>query len=146
MLPFTPEPLDQLRARYPAALVRVFDSLKVVTGEEERPGQNRTHVFDYNENELGIRFVISRENEPTLGLVIRFSASWVEESKLVKSARLGGVTLPHLEDIAVTIFQTISGDYREPKLIGISEGTGVPHWVIQDQQQSGAMVSDIEEN
>ena len=134
MIPFTPEPLDQLRARYAAALVRVFDSRKVVSGEEERPGQIRTHVFDYNEEGLGIRFVISRENEPTLGLVIRFSASWVEESKLVESARLGGVTIPHLEDIGVMIFQSISGDYREPTLIAISEGSGVPHWVIKDQE------------
>ena len=145
MLPFAPEPLDQLRARYPAALVRVVDSSKVATGEEEFPGQIRTHVFDYNEDELGIRFVIYRENDPNLGLVIHFSASWVEESKLVKSARLGGVTIPHLEDIAVLIFQSISRDYREPALIAISPGAGVPHWVIQDHS-AGAMVSEIEEN
>ena len=44
------------------------------------------------------------------------------------------------------IFQTISEDYREPKLIAISQGAGVPHWVIQDQHAAGAMVSDKEEN
>ena len=94
MIPFTPEPLDQLRARYLAALVRVFYSRKVATAEEERPGQIRTHVFDYNEDELGIRFVISRENDPELGLVIHFSASMREESTLLKSAMVGGLTIP----------------------------------------------------
>ena len=90
MLPFAPEPLDQLRARYHTALLRVFDSSKVATGEEERPGHLRTHVFDYNEDELGIRFVISRENDPGLGMVIHFSASMRPESKLLESATVGG--------------------------------------------------------
>jgi hypothetical protein len=124
----------------------VFDSSKVARGEEERPGQIRSHVFDYNEDELGIRFVISREDDPELGIVIHFSASMGKESKLLKSATIGGLTIPHLEDIAVMIFQTISGDYREPRLIAISQGSGVPHWVIQDQYAAGAMVSDKEEN
>ena len=146
MLPFTPELLDQLRARYPAALVRVFDSCKIVTGEEERPGQIRTHVFDYNEDDLGIRFVISRENDPELGMVIHFSASMRKESKLLRSATVGGLTIPHLEDIAVMIFRTISGDYREPKLIAISAGAGVPHWVIQDENAASVRASDQKEN
>jgi hypothetical protein len=51
-----------------------------------------------------------------------------------------------LEDIAVLIFQKISGDYREPNLIAISEGSGVPHWVIQDQHEAGVMVSAKGEN
>jgi len=55
MIPFTPEPIDQLKARYPAALLRVFDGSRVAAGEEESPAQIRTHIFDFDEDDLGIR-------------------------------------------------------------------------------------------
>jgi hypothetical protein len=95
--------------------------------------QIRTQIFDYDEDDLGIRLIISRERHPEHGIVIHFSASMHKKSKLVKSARAGGLTVPDLKEIAVLVFQTISGDYREPRFIGFSSDAGIPHWVIHDQ-------------
>jgi hypothetical protein len=36
-----------------------------------------------------------------------------------------------LKEIAVLVFQTISGDYREPRFIDFSPGGRIPHRVIQ---------------
>jgi hypothetical protein len=135
MIPFTPEPIDQLKARYPAAIARLFDGSRVAAGAEESPAQIRTHVFDYDEDELGIRLIISRERDPEHGIVIHFSASFQEKSKLVKSARAGGLAVSDLKEIAVLVFQKISGDYRGPKFIDFSPVAGIPNWVIHDQAE-----------
>jgi hypothetical protein len=86
-----------------------------------------TQVFDYNEDDLGFRFIISRERHPEHGLIIHFSASIHGESKMLKSAKVGGVTVANFQKIAVLIFQTISGDYREPRFIDFSPGARIPH-------------------
>lgn len=56
-LEFTPEPVEQLKARFPQALERTWNAdLMFDQREADRPGLYRTHVFDYPD---GIRAIIS---------------------------------------------------------------------------------------
>lgn len=52
-LPFQPEPVDQLTARFNKALDRVVDVCQM---GKKRPGMDRTHVFDFED---GLRMIIS---------------------------------------------------------------------------------------
>ena len=56
-LPFEPEIEDALRARYPDAVMDVYDVQRIMDGLA-RPGTMRKHVFDYFD---GMRFIVSRD-------------------------------------------------------------------------------------
>jgi len=47
------------------------------------------------------------------------------------------VAVSDFKEIAVLGFQTISGNYREPRLNDASSGEGKSHWVILDQAAAG---------
>jgi hypothetical protein len=59
---FSPESLDKLRARYPAALVELHDVESVLLGTQLRAGQKRANVFDF---ESGVRLIVGREDNGT---------------------------------------------------------------------------------
>src|SRR4051812_27600601 len=56
-LAFKPEDYAVLRARFPAALEKVYDRTDIGRGGD-RPGLHRANVFDTRE---GIRVIVSRE-------------------------------------------------------------------------------------
>ena len=58
MLPFEPETEEELRARYLAAMTRVYDVTGFFEMPADRPGLHREHVFDFED---GLRLIISRE-------------------------------------------------------------------------------------
>jgi hypothetical protein len=65
VLPFEPEPIEQLRARFPAAIERTWDLRGCVHPDDvpsERPGQFRAHVFDIAMPDyMRPRIIISRD-------------------------------------------------------------------------------------
>lgn len=55
MIPFEPEKLEVLRARLPQALSVVYD-YEIIELGGQRPGEQRQHVFDFED---GIRCILS---------------------------------------------------------------------------------------
>jgi hypothetical protein len=123
-MPFAPEPIESLRARYPAALAEPCDVETSRLGTTFGPGQLRRCVFDCTD---GIRLIISRdlqESRQTLHL----SASAQEGSRiwnLIHSEMIG----PHdFVPMVESRFREISGDDGPLDFGGFSSGKGVPHW------------------
>lgn len=55
MLPFEPEKLESMRARLPQALSVVYN-YEIIESGGQRPGEQRQHVFDFED---GIRCILS---------------------------------------------------------------------------------------
>jgi hypothetical protein len=55
-LPFQKESMQDLTARFPSALKRIFDVEKMAGAGSDRPGNNRDNVFDFIDN---TRMIIS---------------------------------------------------------------------------------------
>jgi hypothetical protein len=71
MLPFEPETIERLRARYPKAIKSIWHADEVTTNHH--PGGHREHVFDF---ESGLRLLISRDILADEEPLIHISASW----------------------------------------------------------------------
>jgi len=127
MIPFEAETIDRLRARYRAAIAELIDPLIM----KVTPGQKREHVFDSKD---GIRLIISRELFDD-GPAIHISASVQERSPLASSLEGGMMHPKRFLKKCLERFHQISGDRREPKLILITPGKGIPHWHLKDGGQ-----------
>lgn len=57
-LQFVAEPTDRLLARFKEALTPVYDAEEIVQRKVLRPGQQRKHVFDFED---GVRVIASHE-------------------------------------------------------------------------------------
>ena len=57
-LPWEPESLESIKARFAAALTPDVEFIKVIRGEQPYPGTQRQHVFDF---ESGIRLIASTD-------------------------------------------------------------------------------------
>jgi len=124
MIPFEAETIDRLRARYRAAIAQLLDPLTMTVA----PGQKREHVFDSKD---GIRLIISREQFDD-GPAIHISASVQDKSPLASSLEGGMIHPKRFLKKCVERWQQISGDRREPRLILITPGKGIPHWHLKD--------------
>jgi hypothetical protein len=73
-LEFTPEPVEQLKARFPKALERTWNADLMFDPEADRPGKYRAHVFDYPD---GIRAIVSLDESEQTGeqVYLHFSFS-----------------------------------------------------------------------
>jgi hypothetical protein len=141
-IPFTPEPLASLRARYATALRTVFNSGMIIAGRQKRPGEMHANVFDTTG---GIRLIISRELHPGLppetrrGIHISASiqVGGVDSDHLARIAERKGedAAYAELETLALSTFRFISEDTRPILPIGTSEETGIPHWFISECEE-----------
>jgi hypothetical protein len=61
MLPYEPEPLERIQARFPKALEPIYDMRLVAKGWQPCPGALRPHVFDFDD---GLRLIVIRERFP----------------------------------------------------------------------------------
>lgn len=63
MLPFAPEPIEQMQARFADALTPVYDVRVLMrqTNPSDSIGKKRKHVFDFED---GIRLIVSMETDP----------------------------------------------------------------------------------
>lgn len=130
MVPTTPEPMAALRARYAAALTRLYDHDAVTEGEQPRPGNQPAHVFDALN---GVRLIISREQTPDGRRGIHVSASLAVGCDLYKMVRSGTLTPGGFVQIAEGTFAQISGSLTKLTLLGLSDVKGIPHFFIESE-------------
>lgn len=124
MLPFKPQPIEALKARYPAALRKVFDCTKGLP--RPRPGELYSQVFDCGD---GIRLIVSRDRESESDIYLHVSASFVEGyplwNELKGSGNAGQKTFIAMVEER---FRELSGDDQPLDFHGFSAGKQVPHW------------------
>jgi hypothetical protein len=132
MLPFQPESVEVLRARYPEAVAEIVDLEGVRLGSVATPGQSRRHVFDTRE---GVRLIVSRERtEPTGVVVVHLSGSLLDgspvEETLTAVARTHGPreVAQQLCGRIEALFREVSGETRELIFLGFTPDKGIPHW------------------
>lgn len=125
MLPYRPQTVPTLRARYPQALVRVWEvpASEAEAHRSDRPGLERTYVFDAR----GIRLIISRDRQSDGRVWLHVSASAFDELK-ERIAR-GVVTLSAFDVLVRSQFRSVSGDVRWLQFQGLS---GIPHYWLPD--------------
>jgi hypothetical protein len=130
------EPLAAMKARYPKALEFLYDSTAIIQGNAIRPGECASSIFDFTD---GVRLIISREQMPDGSVVLHLSASFKQGSVMQQTFRSNrakyGMSDAALQwmTAAVTHFQEISGDRREPHFLGFSQGTIIQHWIIPEK-------------
>jgi hypothetical protein len=113
MLPFISEPIEQLKARFPKALEKVW---VITIPMPDRPGLHRENVFDFPN---GIRLLISRDNliDKT---EIHVSASWeYNEPKSIEQMNIN----------VLACFRAIGGT-GTLRFLGWSPNA-IPHWIIK---------------
>lgn len=111
MIPFKPEKVEDLKERYPESIKELYIQLDVARGLRVRPGTQKENVFDFLD---GVRLIISKEQEPSLRLVIHISGS-------VRDNEDNAIKLEdhHIHHI-VEHFNLISSNIGALELLGIS--------------------------
>lgn len=128
MIDYDPQPLDALRARYPAAILWLWGEKDFLRGE--RPGHHRENVLDTTD---GIRFIVSREHFPQYGPleVVHFSASFQPHGDAERLAFAGHwPSSAKLFDWLVARFRGISCVEGRVEFMGLSPGKLIPNWVV----------------
>lgn len=125
-LDFQPQSLDDLRARYPAALEFLYLVEKPTSepGYAIRPGECRANVFDFED---GTRLIVSREQFQSR-IVLHVSASAQPQSPLYASICLGELTPAQFCVHAVERYRAVFGDPEPLKFTGFNGTMGIPHW------------------
>lgn len=131
-LPWQPEPLASLRARYHEAVAEIVDVESVQMGAALRPGLIRRHVLDHPD---GIRLIVSRERLPDGRVYTHASASaWVPAYAPHLRAQLDAV--PMSMRLALILgqmaqaYRAVSGHTGRLRLICLSPDQGWPHWEV----------------
>lgn len=121
-LPFEPEPIATLRARYPAAVAELVPAAEVRAERRPAPSKDRAHVFD---TETGLRLIVSREQFPDGRIGVHVSASWHRS--------IARATLESLQAEIAATWAAVSGSGRRLELVAVSPG-GVPHFFLETLQ------------
>lgn len=115
-IPFEPEFIEQLTARFHIALRKVWVAVENMT---DRPGLHREHVFDFTS---GLRLLISKDILPPDSTpFIHVSASLSDEEP---------IELEEFERIVQHAYGLIGGKGKI-KFMGITS-KGIPHWRVED--------------
>ena len=121
-IPFEPEPAEVLKKRVGAALETVVDSIAAASGECLRPGQQRKHVFDFED---GLRVIVSKEKIDH-GVVLHTSCSAFSHGSILRN-----VNHDNLVNVLTKRLQELVGITQSPKQTMITGG-GVVHLVFDD--------------
>lgn len=123
-LPFEPEAIEALHARYLAAVAELIPIADVREGRRPAPSSERAHVFD---TRLGLRLIISREQD-LAGRVactlagVRLVAAYAQEVLEVKRLADARAELPIILQIITlesrNMVTTVSSDDRIAVLRG----------------------------
>jgi hypothetical protein len=116
MMPFVPEPLEDLKARFPKCLEKVWD---ITDTMPDRPGLHREHVFDF---ESGMRLLISNDCMIPRAPDIHISASWEHNPPQ---------SILEMETDVVRGYRALGGKGLL-RLLGWS-GRGIPHWIVEKE-------------
>jgi hypothetical protein len=129
---YRPEPLAQLRARYPEALREVIDMESAARGLVPWPGTQGRNVFDCED---GIRLVVAHcDLGGEVGVILHLSASLDPAAplyrELLRSARHVWPEWGQAEfcRLALARWREISGDDGPIEYAGCFGATGIPHW------------------
>jgi hypothetical protein len=123
MLPFEPQTVEELKARYPLAVAPLFRVEDVLAGGA-RPGQDRAHVLDWPD---GMRWVVSREGEGGR-VVLHLSASAFRGTELFMRIARGELNVSAFCQLVEDRFRAVAGR-GPPPFLEFSPGKGIPHWV-----------------
>lgn len=122
IVPFLPEPIESLRARYPEATAEPLEMDLVMLGTLPRPGHRRRNVFDRAD---GLRLVVSRDHLSCgcvrLTVAARAMPGTDAEGTLSCSACLA--------EAAVAFFTQVSGDRQALHFGGSGPFLGV--WLFR---------------
>ncbi len=145
MIPFQPETIDEVKRRYPSAVRDVYDTKQIHLGHQERPSNQRKHVFDFFD---GMRLIISHETgeiKPSdCDEFVHVSASFEEKSliasKLRHLAGIKGKRIVQIKfcDMAKKRFQCISGESCSLVPAGVSK-ENIPHWYLPIEKGENEM-------
>lgn len=102
ILPFIPEPIEQLKARFPICLVKIWNPKNINAGGK-RPGQSRDYVFDF---ESGLRLLISKTAFFPHDISVHISASWEHDVPLTVN------TINELSKDIQNSFHSIRGNWQ----------------------------------
>jgi len=120
MLPFEPETLEQLQARYPDAILEnwlVDDTVRPV-----RPGSLRTHVFD---GPHGIRLIISRDTSH-IG-----KDGFIHVSASLTQPLYQGPLDTGFISVAKAFIKQVTQTTKPIQLLGVSN-KGIPHFKVHE--------------
>jgi hypothetical protein len=130
-LPYEPEPVASMQARFTLAIDPIIAVERVWAGLDPRPGEQRRHVFDFED---GLRLIVSRETYPTDSSIgIRLSGrtgihlSGSAAGAMQSAIRRGEIDRMTFMDLMLRRFREIA---QRPsahfELAGFSD-RGVPH-------------------
>lgn len=135
-VPRNPEPLAELRQRYPRALQFQFDMRAIIEQGLIRPGECAANVFDFDD---GLRLIVSRELLLDGRDVLHVSASFAPQGKIADEMRLLSITKSKEQLLQMwrrdvpRRFRELSGDERALEFLGWSDGN-VPHWFVEEPE------------
>jgi hypothetical protein len=131
-VPYRPEPVERLRARYPEALAGVIDLESAARGLVPWPGDEGRNVFD---SEDGIRLIVAHcDLGGEVGVILHLSASLDPAAplyrELLRSARhvWPDWALAEFCRLALARWREISGDDKPIDFAGYGGAKGIPHW------------------
>lgn len=122
-VPWNPQPIEQLRARYPAAVKETIDVRDILTKRRATPSGEPEHVFDL---EPGLRLIVSLERMPDGVVGVHISASFQERERV---EALAGAGDGGMVGYIVGQWRALAQSDRLPTFLGISPG-GIPHFFV----------------
>lgn len=123
-LPFVAESIEAARARFAAALERVYPTNVL---SEDRPGQKRENVFDFAS---GLRLIISRDRFEDGSVEIHVSASTGDRSDLAEEIREGLKPSTFRDGYVLTTLEAIAGARVKLRRQTMTR-KGILHWVAE---------------
>lgn len=131
-LPYEPEPLESLRARYPAAIAPLYDIIRqaqlYAAGLATLPTLQRKHVFDCLN---GLRLIIDRESFISF-TAIHISASALPDGAIEQQIKSGALSQEAFFEMVIKEWQQISGSTARPRLVRVSP-IARPHFLLEDR-------------
>lgn len=129
--PHSPESVESLRARYRAAVARVWTVAELMGGAwgDGFPPESLFDCLD------GLRLTIAREDHGPDGVLIHCAASMAPRSRLHRSALSGRLSPRAFFLLALERFRVISG--TDPRAGVETEFSGtIPHFYVPDPEHS----------
>lgn len=135
MHPFNPQPIEQLRERFPIALRTIYDwesgfrltaaGPGIVNPEAYKEGPPSENVFDFGD---GLRLIVTLDREGT-DVFLHISAGAQPGSAVMKKFMFsgrGGQAV--FKDLVTRRFKEVSGDREPLEFNGFAKPSGVGHW------------------
>ena len=110
-----------MQARYPGAIAEVSDHARIAAGAQERPGNQRRHVFDFPD---GLRAIVSRDRLTDGREGTFISGSFIPNSRIYERLAVAPDPPNELCRVIQARWQQLAGSNRTPELFGWSSGKG----------------------